>query len=333
MVDVNTPNIQTDRTKDLFSRTKSILETSDLQSDGGYLSPERSTSFIQDLITGSAFLGMTRWVTMNSPQMQIDKIGINSRVLHGANTAFTGSDPNYLEARHLESSKWVTPTIGHIDLSTKELIGVLPIPYEVVEDNIERGQLVNTLNSMTAARAAQDLQELVLYGDTSISSVTDDLLCKADGAFKRISSSIVDCAGTPFNRRHVARAEKAIDEAYLVKKDTWGIYVPLSTETDYRSMRADRMTSLGDANEEGRLPVSILGYRMVGIPGMTRGSALMINPKNIIFGIQRQIRVEADKDIRARTMYFVYTLRCDVQVEETRAACKFTNIGEDVTTV
>jgi hypothetical protein len=51
------------------------------------------------------------------------------------------------------------------------------------------------------------------------------------------------------------------------------------------------------------------------------------NPKNLIFGVQRRVHIEYDKDIRARKFIIVVTARVDFQVEETDALVLMTNIG------
>jgi hypothetical protein len=58
-------------------------------------------------------------------------------------------------------------------------------------------------------------------------------------------------------------------------------------------------------------------------------------PKNIIWGIQRDIMIETDKDIRRRVLIIVLTMRCDVKIEEPQACVvveNFTDAGLPSTT-
>jgi hypothetical protein len=48
--------------------------------------------------------------------------------------------------------------------------------------------------------------------------------------------------------------------------------------------------------------------------------------QNLIFGIQRDIRVETDRDIRSREFIIVLTARVALQIEDIDATVKYTNI-------
>jgi hypothetical protein len=60
---------------------------------------------------------------------------------------------------------------------------------------------------------------------------------------------------------------------------------------------------------------------------MPASKGLYCNPLNLIFGIQRRITIEYDKDIRARTFIIVLTTRVANQIEETDAVVTYNNIG------
>jgi len=50
-------------------------------------------------------------------------------------------------------------------------------------------------------------------------------------------------------------------------------------------------------------------------------------PKNIIFGVQRDIMIETDKDIRSRMLIIVLTMRSAINIEESEAAVRINNIS------
>ena len=66
---------------------------------------------------------------------------------------------------------------------------------------------------------------------------------------------------------------------------------------------------------------------MKSVQLMPEALGLFTNPLNLIFGIQRQISLEFDKNISERVYIVVLTARVAVQVEETDAIVKYTNIG------
>ena len=54
---------------------------------------------------------------------------------------------------------------------------------------------------------------------------------------------------------------------------------------------------------------------------------MLTNPLNLIWGIQRRVTMEVDKDIRTREFIIVLTARVAVEIEEDEAVVKYTNIG------
>jgi hypothetical protein len=60
---------------------------------------------------------------------------------------------------------------------------------------------------------------------------------------------------------------------------------------------------------------------------MPDAKSLFSNPLNFIWGIQRKILMEWDKDITTRELVIVLTARVAVEVEEATAAVVYTNIG------
>jgi hypothetical protein len=109
---------------------KADIAIADLTGNGGYLNPEQNNRFIRTLIEQPTLLNSVRTVAMNSPQMKINKIGFGSRVLRAATSATA-----------LQSSDRVKPDLSNVQLSTKEVIAQVNIPYEVLEDNIEGGNV------------------------------------------------------------------------------------------------------------------------------------------------------------------------------------------------
>ncbi|MBC8550998.1 MAG: hypothetical protein H8D23_15245, partial [Candidatus Brocadiales bacterium] len=60
---------------------------------------------------------------------------------------------------------------------------------------------------------------------------------------------------------------------------------------------------------------------------MPNDEVLFTYPQNLIFGIQRDIMIETDKDIRARNLIVVLTMRIAIQAEETDAIVKVDSIS------
>jgi hypothetical protein len=62
---------------------------------------------------------------------------------------------------------------------------------------------------------------------------------------------------------------------------------------------------------------------------MPENEGLYTDPLNLIFGIQRQISLEFDKDISARVYIIVLTCRVDYKVEQAEGIVAYENIASD----
>jgi hypothetical protein len=64
-----------------------------------------------------------------------------------------------------------------------------------------------------------------------------------------------------------------------------------------------------------------------GASQMPTSNAILTDPKNIIWGVQRRVQMEYDKDIRERVIIVVLTMRIANEFEEEDMVVKATNIG------
>lgn len=304
---------------------KADLALSDLASNGGLLLPEQTDRFIQTLIDSPTLLNSARVVTMTGPQKKINKIGFGSRILRKA-----------VSATALADNQRVKPDLGQISLSTKEVIAEIHLPYDVLEDNIEGGSITaaagssagglqDTLVTLLGSRAALDLEELAILGDTA--NVGDDYLALVDGFLKLATAHVVDAQGATLTKDIFKASIMAMPDKYLRVRSDLNFYVSVDNETEYRDTVANRVTGLGDAALVTASALAAFGSQILPAPLMPNASGIYTNPNNLIFGIQRRVNIEYDKDIRARKFIVVLTARIDFQIEESDAVVKMINIG------
>lgn len=303
---------------------KADIALSDLVSNGGLLNPEQTDRFIRVLIDSPTILNASRFVTMNAPTRKLNKIGFGSRILRKA-TSVTALDP----------SDRVKPTTSQVQLDTKEIIAEVHIPYEVLEDNIERGGigaapgssgggLMDTIIQLIGERSALDLEEWALLGDTGSG---DQYLAMNDGWMKLATAHVVDVANATISKTMFKNAVKAMPDKYLRNRAGLVHFVSVDQETEYRDTVANRGTALGDAFLQGTNDIYAFGSKVIGAPMMPNAKGLFTDPQNLIFGIQRRVTMEYDKDIRTREYIIVLTCRVDCQIEETDAVVTYSNIG------
>lgn len=320
---------------------KADMTISDLVQNGGRLQPEDSAVFLRKLIKEPTILRQARVVEMLSPQRKINKIGFGTRIMRAGvdNVALTAPTASGLGGR-------AKPTTEVIVLTTQEIMAQINLPYDVIEDNIERataadnaapnargpGGLKETLLALIAERAALDLEELCLLGDTMYTNPADlddqAYLSLFDGWLKLAGTQqILDNQNGPVDKAIFRDMKKLMPKQYLRVLSQMNYFTSMDAETMWRDSLANRGSALGDASLTGSTPVPAYGVPVVGAAMMPDSKFLLTNPKNLILGVQRQFSMEFDKDITTRTYIVVLTARVAVEVEETAATVLGINVN------
>lgn len=304
---------------------KADMTLSDLAANGGLLNPEQTDRFIVDLINQPTILNRARVVSMNGPSRKINKIGFGDRIMRKATSQVA-----------LTKEQRAKATTGKIELNTKELIAEVRLPYDVIEDNIERGNinakagdqaggLMATLINMISERAALDLEEWALLGDTASG---DEYLAMNDGWLKRAAAGNVGSYDLGFMNKDACKsAILALPTQYLRNKAQMSYFMSHANETELRDTYASRQTALGDNNLQNAADISVFGCRATPAALMPENKLLFTNPLNLLFGIQRKISLEYDKDITTREFIVVLTTRVDAQIEEEDASVLLTGVA------
>ncbi|MGN4822551.1 phage major capsid protein [Bacillus cereus group sp. MYBK139-2] len=304
---------------------KTIIEKADVTlatlASGGLMNPEQADTFLRMVQNSPTILKDSRFVQMASDTLKIEKIGFGSRILRPG-----------VEGVPLKDSDRSAPSTSTITLNAKEVIAEVHITYDTLENNIEGGNLQNTIMQMIADRAALDIEELILNGDIAS---TDSYLALLDGIRKQATSHVIDCAAGTFTKDVFKKAYKAVPAKYLRNPKDWKFYTSHGLEIEWKDQVAMRQTNLGDVSLQGGL-ASAYGVPVEGIAmlqpyndGENNVSDILLTPpKNIVTGMSRNIRIEVDKDIRSRKFIIVLTAKVDVKFEEEDAVAKVIKVKE-----
>lgn len=303
--------------------------------NGGLLNPEQSNKMIDYIQDEPTLLKEIRVERMRNPQKNIDRTGFKGRILHKAR-----QDPNGdgSEERALAISERKKMVNSQIQLNTTEFIAEVRIPYEVLEDNIERGDFeMHTVREMSR-QIAQDLEELALNGDTTSG---DPFLAAKDGFLKQMGGNVIDNGNAGISPELLDQGLLAMPQKYLRNLTQLRHYVSVANTIKYRAMVAKRATGYGDAALQSNIPLYAGGVELKSLAmlaaatesswgagdGAAKETGFFTFPKNLIWGVQRQITMEHEKLISEREVKFVVTLRCDFKIDDTDACVKYTNIG------
>ena len=312
---------------------KADLALSDLTSNGGALTAEQGNAFIRRLIKEPTMLGVIRIVEMNASQRNINKIQFGTRILRAG-----------VSATALSSGDRSKPTTSQVQLNTNEVVAEVRLPYDVIEDNVERGNigsnsdgsggagspasggLVATIQTLMVEAASRDLEELAIQGDTSS---TDDFLALDDGfiADMTANGNVYDALGATLQRSTFKAALQSLPPEYHRDRASMRNFFSVDNEIEYRDTLAARATGLGDNTITGFNPVFGFGVAIQPVHLMPNDHGLLTNPLNLIMGIQRQISLEYDKEISDRVYKMVLSARVAVVVEESSAAVVYNNVG------
>lgn len=295
---------------DLLKKADMVL--ANLTTGGGLLTPEQGNKFVEELMDQPTILKVARTITMDRPQLEINAIGFGQRLLRPAveNTPLAPADRS-------------APQTRKVTLNTKEFIAEVTIPYAVLEDNIERGTLETTLLKLLAKGVSRDIEELVLRGDTTSG---DAYLATMNGFPKRIASNVVNATTTGNTETTYNNALLALADRYKRDLSSLRFFVPTPVEQNFRLRLSARQTVGGDAWLTSKTGVSVLGVELVPVTFMPANTALLCDPFNLLVGIQRQVTIESWRDIRARQMVYVVTVRLDSNIETEPACVKVTNL-------
>lgn len=300
------------------------LALSNFATDGGLLSPEQANSFIDLVQEQPTILNTVRMIRMNAPERKIDRLGFDSRIMRAAPQGTSPyAEDDGTNDRYLAAADRSKPVTSQITLATSEAMAEVHIPYEALEDNLERESFEAHVMRLIATRAALDLEEFALWADTGSG---DAYLALQDGYMKRMTSHVVDNLSAGVGPDMFEAGMLALPQKYLRSLSTMRHMVSKANEIKYRSNVAQRGTGYGDSMLQGREPIFAYGVPLQAADLLSQfggAKGFFTYPQNLLFGIQRQIQVETDRDIRARMIIIVLTTRIALQIDDEDATVKY----------
>jgi hypothetical protein len=173
--------------------------------NGGLLNPEQSARFLDYMFDATVIGKVARTVRMKSDTAEIDRMSVGEKLMK---LATEGDDTAANNA----------VTFSKISLTTKKLRMDWELSTESLEDNIEGADLEDHIARLMATQAGNDIEDVILNGDTSLSS--DALYKSFDGVVKKAKASgrVVDAAGAVVSREVFNKALKAMPRKYKQRR-------------------------------------------------------------------------------------------------------------------
>jgi hypothetical protein len=309
---------------------KAEMAVGDLAS-GGKLTVEQFKEFMRIPIKESMLMKYVRIQPMDSPTMEISKISAPTQVLHGASSG-----------QALTSGQRSKPGFDKVELESKLLKGAVPVPDEALEDNIERERIMTTIREVVSRAIGADMEKLMILGDTADTSAYASLLSVHDGIIKLAATNVAAIGGLRLSKGPLETIDLAMPHEFRMTPDKMVFLTSYKAGIFYRSSIAARQTQEGDKvlveglGQVGGAPSYALfnGMPVMPIPlfpenlggGLNETVVLYLNPKVIVFGVQRELKFELERDPSAGSTIIHISTRVATKFEHEPMVVKGTGI-------
>ena len=311
------------------------IHTGSENGNGGLLNPEQSARFLDYMFDATVIGKVARTVRMKSDTTEIDRMGVGEKLMK---LASEGDNTN---------SENAAVTFSKISLTTKKLRLDWELSTESLEDNIEGADLEDHIARLMATQAGNDIEDLVLNGNTSLSS--DQLYKAFDGTVKiaKANGHVVDAGGAAITRAVFNSALKALPRKYKQRRTDLRFLSGSNLIQDYLYATSQNIQNVNPQDIASGIirgevaPVSgpagyvapyAFGIPIVEVPLLSEtqtgsysgatgshGDVHLTFPNNVVIGIKRDVTVYRffwpKKDSIEYTMY----TRVGVQIEQANA--------------
>jgi Phage capsid family len=296
---------------------------------GGLLNPEQSARFLDYMFDATVVGKLARTVRMRADTTEIDRIGVGEKLMKLA-----------AEAENTGTNSAVQ--FSKISLTTKKLRLDWELSTESLEDNIEGADLEDHIARLMATQAGNDLEDVVLNGDISLSS--DNLYKAFDGIVKiaKANGHVVDADGAVIDRSIFNSALKAMPRKYKQRRPDLRFLSGSNLIQDYLYSTSQNISNVnpqdiaasiirgetaGLGGPAGFTAPFAFGIPIVEVPLLKEtqgadndlGDVHLTFPNNVVIGIKRDVTVYRffwpKKDSIEYTMY----TRVGCQIEQADA--------------
>lgn len=299
---------------------------------GGLLNPEQSARFLDYMFDATVIGKVARTVRMKADTTEIDRIGVGERLMTVASEA-------------TDSASNAAVTFSKINLTTRKLRMDWEISTESLEDNIEGPDLEDHIARLMATQAGNDIEDVVLNGDTSGSG----LMTAFDGAVKKAKTygHVVDAAGAAISRATFNSALKALPRKYKQRRTDLRFLAGSNLIQDFLYTSSNstnfatpqdiassliRGESAGLGGPAGFVAPFAYGIPIVEVPLLpetqdgdysghagSHGDVHLTFPNNVVIGIKRDVTVYRFFWPRKDSIEYTMYTRVGVQIEQADA--------------
>ena len=274
--------------------SKSVITTA----TGGQLTTEQADKFIDTVVAQDRFMQKIQTVTMTSKTYQLNTVGIADRVMR---KAAEGTDPAFTQ------SVTITPK----SLISQEVILPYDITFSFLEENIQKENAEDLINTVFAKAFRNDLLDLAFNGDEANADpfiqINDGYL-KIAGADSAIHN--YEIPASPEYKNVFKAMLAALPNKWKYNPAELCFIVAPSVEEEYRSELGERNTALGDTMITEYRSSRYNGIDVFPVPFIPAGKIILTKYKNLAVGVGRDIRI--GKQIQERKRIVEYTISAKI---------------------
>ena len=304
--------------------------------NGGLLNAEQSARFLDYMFDATVIGKVARTVRMRSDTAEIDRMSVGEKLM----TLATEGDTTGSNA---------AVTFSKISLSTKKLRLNWELSTESLEDNIEGPDLEDHIARLMATQAGNDIEDVILNGNTSVNYATDPLYTAFDGVVKKAKASghVVAGAGAGVSRELFNKALKALPRKYKQRRGDLRFLVGSNLIQDFlyqnsigtnQTIPQDiasgviRGATPGLGGPAGYVAPFAFGIPIVEVPMLKEaqdgsysgetgdhGDIHLTFPNNVVIGIKRDVTVYRFFQPRKDSIEYTMYTRVGVQIEQADA--------------
>ena len=296
------------------------------------LGKELATQFINQVVNQSILLSSIRLHRTDKPTGYLTKLNISGHITQGATE---NTDSGYTRK---PSSAGVT----YLNVKSRS---AMDITGEVQEDNIEGPSGKQTILNAMIDAVANDMEVMALEGDSSVAGSDDlSLLLKVNDGFNTQASAangahVVNAGALRFGYTLSSVMKRAMPTKWKRNMSKLRWIISYNTQQDYIDEQAARVTPYGDTiRQTSELPlingiasmvVPLLpeDLSLTGTSGTTGTFILLTDPQNLIYVVQRDLKVEWWRNIRKDADEATMYMRTDFLIQEQDAVVKASNVS------
>lgn len=265
---------------------------------GGQLQPRQQKRFERIVRSLPGMLSKVRFESVSQKKSVIDRLHI-------------GEPITFSVEENDNTANKATPVSSQIEYNTKKLKSGWDLTTEVLIENLEKGNLENTVMQMMTERIGTDFELLTIQGDrttyAAVNTPFGRLLRRLNGwDIQSGDVHIVDCGGSTIVKDIFAEMIRTMPQQYLGDPGLRWIMSSIIA-TDWMDLIADRGTALGDRAIEGYTP-SPYGIPIMTVPlipsdktlsSVAGTSAVVIGTRADVFKIETGVNDKVTLNVDA----------------------------------